>query len=137
MILLIIKNFQSSFLFFFSATFVSDILISKNQDGVITDFCSFYHLPSTVIGNPLHNKLNAIYSYYNVANSLQFVDLMKDMLILARNKGADVVNAVDVMENGSIFESLKFGPGDGFLQYYLYNWKCPEMNHDEVGLVLL
>ena len=41
------------------------------------------------------------------------------------------------MENASIFESLKFGAGDGFLQFYLYNWKCPLLEPSQVGLVLL
>ncbi|CAM9365596.1 unnamed protein product, partial [Choristocarpus tenellus] len=34
-------------------------------------------------------------------------------------------------------QSLKFGIGDGHLQYYLYNWRCPEISSNEVGLVLL
>ncbi len=29
------------------------------------------------------------------------------------------------------------GIGDGHLQYYLYNWRCPEMQPKDVGLVLL
>lgn len=41
--------------------------------------------------------------------------------------GADVFNALDVMENASVFEELKFGRGDGNLHYYFYNWKCPEL----------
>ena len=64
-------------------------------------------------------------------------DLMKDLLILARNDGADVFNALDLMENRKPFSDLLFGPGDGFLQYYVYNWKCPVMQPNEVGLVLL
>lgn len=63
--------------------------------------------------------------------------LMRDALILARNTGADVFNALDLMENKTVFENLKFGIGDGHLQYYLYNWKCPEIEPNEVGLVLL
>lgn len=106
-------------------------------DGKITDMCSFYYLPSTVIGNPLHNKLNAVYSYYNVATTMPFEELMKDLLIFARNDGADVFNALDVMDNEPIFSPLQFGAGDGFLQYYVYNWKCPQMAASQVGLVLL
>ena len=53
----------------------------------MTDFCSFYHLPSTVIGNPKHDRLNSIYSYYNVATTVPLVDLMKDSLVFARNLG--------------------------------------------------
>jgi len=37
----------------------------------------------------------------------------------------DVFNALDLMDNKEFLEKLKFGPGDGNLQYYLYNWKCP------------
>jgi glycylpeptide N-tetradecanoyltransferase len=48
-----------------------------------------------------------------------------------------VFNALDVMENAQFLEPLKFGIGDGCLQYYLYNWKCPEMLSRDVGLVLL
>ena len=53
------------------------------------------------------------------------------------NVELDVFNALDVMENASIFESLKFGAGDGYLQFYLYNWKCPLLEPSQVGLVLL
>ncbi|KAB1265877.1 Glycylpeptide N-tetradecanoyltransferase 1 [Camelus dromedarius] len=51
-------------------------------------------------------------------------------------KGFDVFNALDLMENKTFLEKLKFGIGDGNLQYYLYNWKCPSMGAEKVGLVL-
>jgi len=41
--------------------------------------------------------------------------------------GFDVFNALDLMDNKEFLEKLKFGVGDGNLQYYLYNWKCPVM----------
>ena len=37
------------------------------------------------------------------------------------------------MENKVFLEKLKFGIGDGNLQYYLYNWKCPSMDADKVS----
>ncbi|KAF3818510.1 hypothetical protein GH733_011927 [Mirounga leonina] len=48
----------------------------------------------------------------------------------------NVFNALDLMENKTFLEKLKFGLGDGNLQYYLYNWKCPSMGAEKVGLVL-
>ena len=45
-------------------------------------------------------------------------------------------NALDLMENAEFLEKLKFGIGDGNLQYYLYNWRCPIMDPKRVGLVL-
>ena len=48
----------------------------------------------------------------------------------------DVFNALDLMDNAEFLEKLKFGIGDGNLQYYLYNWRCPPMKNENVGLVL-
>jgi glycylpeptide N-tetradecanoyltransferase len=68
----------------------------------ITDLCSFYHLPSTIMGNKLHNQLSAVYAYYNVATTVTVTELMRDLLVLARNEGADVFNCLDVMENPQV-----------------------------------
>ena len=46
--------------------------------------------------------------------------------------GFDVFNALDLMDNNDFLLKLKFGVGDGFLQYYLYNWKCPHMDTNQV-----
>ena len=105
--------------------------------GKLTDFVSFYNLPSTIIGHPQHHTLKAAYSYYNVATHHSLVDVMNDALHFAYREGFDVFNALDVMENAKFLEKLKFGPGDGHLQYYVYNWRCPEMKPEQIGLVLL
>lgn len=49
---------------------VVDSFVVCDAAGEVTDLCSFYHLPSTVIGNDRHNKLFAAYSFYNVATSV-------------------------------------------------------------------
>ena len=49
----------------------------------------------------------------------------------------DVFNALDLMENASFLENLKFGIGDGNLQYYIYNWKCSPMQPNKVTNNLL
>lgn len=103
----------------------------------IVAFLSYYHLPSTVLGNDKHKMLNAVYSYYNAPGPFSLEQIMQDALILAKNEGADVFNALDLMDNGTVFKELKFGPGDGHLRYYLYNWACPAMPHSKMGLVLL
>jgi glycylpeptide N-tetradecanoyltransferase len=116
---------------------VIDSYVVDDDEGHVTDMCSFYHLPSSVINNPKHDTLGASYSYYNVATSMPLVDLMRDCLIQARKTGADVFNALDLMDNKDFLETLKFGIGDGNLQYYLYNWKCAELEPTDVGVVLL
>merc|ERR1712088_323377 len=108
----------------------------KDNSMVITDMVSFYTLPSTVMSHPTHTKLKAAYSFYNVSTVTPWVDLMGDALILAKKSDFDVFNALDLMDNPEFLEKLKFGIGDGNLQYYLYNWRCPPMKNENVGLVL-
>ena len=95
--------------------------------------CNLNHL--FFFSNP-PNSIKAAYSFYNVATSVSWVDLMSDALVLAKKLDFDVFNALDLMENSEFLEKLKFGRGSGILQYYIYNWRCPQMNAKEVGLVL-
>ncbi|GMR42076.1 hypothetical protein PMAYCL1PPCAC_12271 [Pristionchus mayeri] len=106
------------------------------KSGKITDMVSFYSLPSTVVNNPLHDQMRAAYGYYCVPGSVPLKQLVNDMLIIAHQIGFDVFNLLDLMDNKEILDGLKFGIGDGNLQYYLYNWRCPEMQPSDVGLIL-
>jgi glycylpeptide N-tetradecanoyltransferase len=116
---------------------VSSYVVVKEGSGEVTDFCSYYHLHSSVLGNPKHSTLFAGYSFYNVATTVDLTELMRDCLIMAKNEGLDVFNALNLMENDRFLHDLKFGMGDGNLQYYIYNWFCPTMDHGDVGIVLL
>ena len=107
------------------------------QGGIVSDLASFYSLPSSVLGNEKHKTLNAAYQFWTVANSVSLEALTRDVLSMAHTRGFDVFNALDLMDNIEIFEPLKFGIGDGQLQYYLYNFKCPQIMPKEVGLILL
>lgn len=116
----------------------NDILNSfvVENDGKITDMVSYYTLPSSIMHHQVHKTLRAAYSFYNVSTTTSWLDLMTDALISARNLGFDVFNALDLMDNKEFLEPLKFGIGDGNLQYYLYNWRCPSMTPGKIGLVL-
>jgi glycylpeptide N-tetradecanoyltransferase len=98
---------------------------------------SYYHLHSSIQKNESHSHLRAAYSFYNVATSVDLEDLMRNALILAKKEDMDVFNALEQMKNKDFFDALKFGKGDGMLQYYLYNWCCPTMEPKDVGIVLL
>jgi len=111
--------------------------VRESSTGEVTDVCSFYSLPSTILGNDKYNLLKAAYSYWNVATTVPLHELMYDALIYAKQQDFDVFNALNVMENETFLKELKFGIGDGFLQYYLYNWKCPKIEPTSMGLVLL
>jgi len=111
--------------------------VNENEKGDVTDVCSFYSLPFSILNNEKHNLLKAAYSYWNVATTVPLHELLYDALILAKQRDFDVFNALNVMENDQFLKELKFGIGDGFLQYYLYNWKCPKIEPSGIGLVLL
>jgi glycylpeptide N-tetradecanoyltransferase len=50
--------------------------------------------------------------------------LMSDVLVLASKLGFDVFNALTLLDNGMFLDELKFGAGDGHLNYYLFNYRA-------------
>ena len=134
-------------------------VVENPETKEITDFFSFYSLPSSVLGNKQHTNLNAAYCFYYATDvawdkdGKHLTDLSKDSpltirlneisreLSIASGEGAsnqlenwmmtnvqakfDVLNALTLMDNTLFLEQQKFGAGDGFLNYYLFNWKCP------------
>ena len=111
--------------------------MSTSADGTVENLCSFYHLPSSCVKHPIHSHIYAAYSYYNVATTVPLKQLMNDCLGQAKAEGQDVFNALNVMENDKFLHDLRFGMGDGNLNYYLYNWHSPDVQPEEIGLVLL
>lgn len=57
----------------------------QSAPGEVTDFLSFYTLPSTIMNHPTHKSLKAAYSFYNVHTKTPLIDLMSDALILAKS----------------------------------------------------
>jgi glycylpeptide N-tetradecanoyltransferase len=99
----------------------------------LTDFVSFYSLPSTVLNNSQHTDLHAAYLFHYATSTpstpkafyqKHLGALVQDALILARKAGFDVFNALTLLDNSMFLEDLKFGAGDGHLNYYLFNYKA-------------
>ncbi|RWW78724.1 hypothetical protein BHE74_00013038 [Ensete ventricosum] len=117
---------------------VDSYLIVSPETHEVTDFCSFYSLPASILNNPNYSVLKAAYSFYNVSTKTPLLQLMNDALIVAKQQDYDVFNALDVMHNEAVLKELKFGPGDGHLHYYLYNYRVRNgLKPSELGLVLL
>ena len=119
----------------------------------ISDFFSFYYLPSTIINHPKHNILEVAYLFYyatdvafetgaeqdgRLKNRIQ--ELISHALVYAEKAKFDVFNAMTLMDNVPILADLKvaftchfqqpahsrfiqFGAGDGLLNFYLYNYR--------------
>ncbi|KAL7276479.1 glycylpeptide N-tetradecanoyltransferase [Rhizina undulata] len=133
------------------------------EAGRITDFFSFYSLDSSVIGNKKHDMIRAAYMFYYASETafsdsadvkkelkIRLNELMNDALILAKKYNFDVFNALTLLDNTLFLEEQKFGPGDGQLHFYLFNWrtahikggidehnKLDEKNGSGIGIVML
>ncbi|KAL8905683.1 MAG: hypothetical protein Q9171_006578 [Xanthocarpia ochracea] len=99
----------------------------------ITDFFSFYCLESSVIKNPKHDNVRAAYMFYYATEAAfaenekglkeKMNDLMNDALVLAKKFNFDVFNALTLLDNPLFLKEQLFGPGDGQLHYYVYNYR--------------
>ena len=122
----------------------------EGMDKKVTDFFSFYRLESTVIGHKTHDTIRAAYLFYyatevafdsqsdvngkpkalaqttdNMSLKKRLNELMREALILAKLANFDVFNALTLLDNPLFLERQLFGPGDGNLHFYLYNWRMP------------
>ncbi|EGN93299.1 hypothetical protein SERLA73DRAFT_189863, partial [Serpula lacrymans var. lacrymans S7.3] len=111
-------------------------VVENPQTHKITDFFSFYSLPSTIINNQKHGVLEAAYLFYYATDvafeassevegglKKRLVELTSDALVIADQAEFDVFNALTLMDNMNFLEDLKFGAGDGLLNFYLFNWR--------------
>ncbi|KAF2840518.1 glycylpeptide N-tetradecanoyltransferase [Patellaria atrata CBS 101060] len=109
-------------------------VVEDPESKKISDFFSFYYLPSTVIGSKKHDLVRAAYLFY-YATETAFGDdqkaykkrlntLVKDALILAKKENFDVFNALTLMDNPLFLEEQRFGAGDGQLHFYLFNYRA-------------
>ena len=51
--------------------------------------------------------------------------------------GADIVICLDQYDNREFMEKLKFKQGTLDLNFYLYNWACPNIDKKEMSFVIL
>ena len=111
--------------------------VVQDTEGNITDFFSFYNLPSQILKSDKHTELRAAYCYYFVPKAHTVEQLMADALVIAKQENFDVFNCLDISNNAGFLENLKFGPGDGNLHYYLYNWRAEDLQTKDIGIILV
>lgn len=81
--------------------------------------------------------MKAAYLYYYATTKTPLNLLVRAALVLAANSDHDVFNCLSIMDNKEFLEDLKFGPGNGNLMFYLYNYAIPTMKPEELGMVLV
>lgn len=93
-------------------------------------FATFYSLD--YIHKPSGETIKQAYTFYNVGNCL------KDAIIMARNRGFDVYNCLNVGVDDEELREHKFIEGTGHNHYYLWNWKlCEEIKPKDIGFVMI
>lgn len=93
-------------------------------------FVTFYSL------NYVHKQsgetIKQAYNFYNVGHCL------KDAIIMARNRGFDVYNCVNIGLDEDELREHKFMEGTGHNHYYLWNWKInDEIEPKDIGFVII
>ena len=91
---------------------------------------------------PGYNKVNAAYCYYTVVKGGDYDRhclLMKSLMSHANERGHDVFNMVEVLQHKRLTQEpgLMFKSGSGRLAHYLYNWRCPGMDAEDIGIILV
>ncbi|PON48168.1 Myristoyl-CoA:protein N-myristoyltransferase [Parasponia andersonii] len=113
-------------------------VVESPETHEITDYCSFFLLPIALLENRYHKSIKAAYSLYSVSTKTPLAQMMKDALIVAKQKDYDVFSALDVIQNQSVFEELKCRIGDGRFHYYLDNYRINcELKPSEMAQVLM
>ncbi|CAH6421324.1 Myristoyl-CoA:protein N-myristoyltransferase [uncultured virus] len=121
---------------FLNKNFVTCYVLIDNNDKVL-DMISYYILPTKVANNKKYEFIKAAYLFYYSSINETTYRLIKDIMIIAKNKGMDVFNALDIMENSPILKELNFELGTGKLHYYFYNWKCHTLKNHQLAKILL
>jgi glycylpeptide N-tetradecanoyltransferase len=115
---------------------VGSYVIEKKKE--VVAFFSFYIVPSTVNGCKEYDSYTAAYTYYYFAKPSMLNDLAKACIYkAAADYGADVFNCLNIQDNKSYIDALRFVPGDGHLHYYLFNYAHPTIKPEKCGIVLL
>jgi glycylpeptide N-tetradecanoyltransferase len=98
----------------------------------IVSFISLYILESKVL--KYNEKIQGAYIFHYFAkDSGYLLDTFNFLVASMHEIGIDVLNCLNIMNNYQFLESLGFQPGDGFLNYYLYNIESPIIPLDKMA----
>jgi glycylpeptide N-tetradecanoyltransferase len=112
---------------------ISSLIVEK--DNQITHFISFYYLDVNVLNNDKVKVINKAYLYYYFYFDDNFEELVQNALLFLKNKGVDVVDCIDQMDNNTIFKNCKFNKGSAYLNFTNMNWICPKVESKDVCVV--
>lgn len=117
----------------------------STETGLAGNFYGFFWWQGVVCQNEIH-RVEGESSFFPhgkfVSTPLSiciFTASSSHISIVIQGGGGDLRSGspADLMENGKFVRELKFGIGDGHLQYYLFNYRFPDVEPKDMALVLL
>lgn len=110
---------------------VSYVYLDKDDN--VSDFVSYYILPNELKEHQDDIKYIKIgYLQLYTSNKITPYKLIKNILLQARKQKMDVFNSLDIWENDSFFDQLKFNKGTAVLHYNLFNYKCMPLKNYQI-----
>jgi glycylpeptide N-tetradecanoyltransferase len=106
----------------------------KEKDNQITDMISFFIIDKIILNNPKHNSLKTAYLFHYFNETEKLEDIINSCLFKAKLEKVDMFNTLNMFDLDSVIKTCKFVEGTGFLNYYLFNYKCGKLQSNEVGL---
>lgn len=107
-------------------------VVENNNE--ITDMISFFVVDNRVLNNKNYTNYKTGYLFYYFNESSNLTDLVNSCLYYAKYKNVDVFNTLNIFDTSSILKDCKFVNGDGSLNYYLFNYKCNQLQNNEIGI---
>jgi len=126
---------------FMTVNGVCDTWVMRDEIGGngVTDMISIYYVDLFLTNQHReHSQLKMAFGHYHATSTVTLKDLTIDAMVLAREAGADVYTLLDVMGMDADFmQAVGAEEGDCPLNYHLYNWLCPSIDSEQVGVVLI
>lgn len=122
----------------FSNVFISGsklkTFVGLNDDESISSVISYYVIDSKILENESVSKISCAYIFHNIAeNANALCSIFSQLIDIFSQSGIDVINCLNTMNNMILIEEFGFKPGDGYLNYYFYNWKTSHIPLDKLA----
>jgi len=102
------------------------------KDNKITDMISYYIVDQNVKSNK-YKSIKSAYLFYYFNNNLELDVLLDCALYTAYENKLDLLNGLNYGDlTDELLDKCKFKPGTALLHYYLYNYKCNQININEI-----
>ncbi|KAI3651642.1 hypothetical protein MP228_002945 [Amoeboaphelidium protococcarum] len=114
--------------------------VVQNADSKVVAFTSYFVIKNKILGNPKYDYLNCGYQWqYAIAkdSGISMEALFENQMIYGASTGIDVFNCLKSMGRDEALENLKFAGGQGNLNFYLYNYKCPQISADKQAFMII